>query len=165
MGIVKHRNLNVRGTVYPDTASAAKGEGVSQEAVYYAIRNGSLDRLGMGTRGPQPYPVRIGARTYPSVKAASRALGISVPAIYSAIHDGDPDRLVRPKRYNPRPVSAVFGWPVHLAIAWRRLAGIWGLRIASSSRRSCKKGSKRGWERILAAAMKLEAQQCRRDAA
>ena len=80
MGIVKHTNLKVRGTVYPDTAAAAKGEGVSQEAVYYAIRNNSLDRLGLGTRGPQPYPVCIGARTYPSVKAASHALGISVHA-------------------------------------------------------------------------------------
>ena len=81
--------------------------------------------------------------------------------IYSAIHDGDPDRLVRPKRYNPArsvPFSVGrFTWP-SMAAACRDL----GFENREFISKVVKKGSKRGWERILAAAMKLEAQQTRR---
>ncbi|GLQ26119.1 hypothetical protein [Sulfitobacter pacificus] len=154
---VKHQNLEIRGVTYADVSDAAMCLGVSKSAVYFGLRKGCLDRVGLRTTGVAPYPVRIGCTRYESVADAAKALRMPKARIYSAVIAGDPDRLVRPKRYNPwKSIPFTVGsqtWPSMSAASLAL-----GFKNRDYIAKVVKRGSKRGWERILSAAMQAEAQ-------
>ena len=102
--------------------------------------------------GPEPLPVRIGGTTYGSAAEASRALGIKIATVYAAIADGDPDRLVRPPRYRPARARPITIGPVRFA-SMREAARELGFANPEFVSKALKHGSRRGRERIIAAAM------------
>ncbi len=156
MGVRKYRDIRVRGVVYPDVESAAAALNVGPETVRYAIRAGTLHRLGTGRVGPEPMPVRISGRNFKSVAAAAAHFDVGVWVIYRALETGDPDRFLRPRRCNPwksKPFTiGDLSFPSMRAAS--RALGFSPNYISVV----CSRGSKRGYERILAAAMAHQSQ-------
>ncbi len=151
-------SVEIRGQVFDTVAAAAKANGVHPNAVYIARRKGTLHRVGTGRVGAEPLPVRIGGVTYASASEAAGALGIPRATIFAAVADGDPDRVIQPRRYNPsRSMQLSIG---SLTFPSRRAAArALGFDNEDYVQKAIASGSKRSWERILAAAMRLEAQQ------
>lgn len=107
MGARLHRDIEIRGVVYPTAQAAARALGVQAQTVRKAAQRGTLDSVGLGLSHPRPMPVRIRGRVYPSARAAAAALGVSQGAIRQALARGDPDSVGR-RRYNgarARPVA------------------------------------------------------------
>lgn len=148
--------VEVHGVSYQSVSEAARALGVSDGAIHAARRNGTLHRVGCGRPGVEPLPVRIDGTVYASAEAASHALGINRMTIYAAVADGDPDRVVRAKRYNPwRAQPFTIGG---LSFSSMRQASIsLGFKNPEFISKVIKKGSKRGWEKVVAAAMREEA--------
>ncbi|MBL3611304.1 hypothetical protein [Rhodovulum sulfidophilum] len=155
-----HTDLTIRGTTYPDAASAARALGVTPEAIRSAARKGRLDRVGTGRKGLAPMPVRIRGEVFTDAHAAAARFGVTPQAVWRALADGEPDRIGRPQR---RPGRA----PKPFEIG--------GLRFASQRKASralgfsddylshaLTRGSRAARERILAAAMALSARQARK---
>ncbi|RBO52645.1 hypothetical protein DSD19_13740 [Rhodovulum sp. BSW8] len=152
-----YTDLTIRGTTYPDAATAARALGVTPEAVRSAARKGRLDRVGAGRKGVEPMPVRIRGELFADAHAAAARFGVTPQAVWKALADGDPDRIGRPQRRpgrDPHPVE------------------IGGLRFASQRKASralgfsddylshaLTRGGRAARERILAAAMALSARQ------
>lgn len=146
----------IRGVTYPSGAAAARANGVTPEAVYAARRAGTLHRVGCGRPGAEAMPVALAGKVYASAEAASKALNIKLTTIYAAIADGDPDRVLRANRYNSwrsRPFS--IGGLTYPSM--RQASRALGFANDEFISRAIKRGSKRGWQRILAAAMREEA--------
>jgi len=86
--------VEVRGVIYPDCATAAEALGVAKATVYSAAQRGTTDTLGLGQRAPHhtggitPKPFAIGSVKFPSRRAASVALGMSAPYISSIFKRG-----------------------------------------------------------------------------
>ena len=100
--------------------------------------------------------VRIDGREFANVNEAARFYGKAPGTIYSAIHDGDPDRVARVPRWNPARSQPVTIGPLtfsSMAEASRAL----GFKNREFVSKALKHRSKRGMQRILAAAMKLAA--------
>lgn len=91
-----HRNLSIRGVVYPDADAAAEALGVTATQVRAHARAGTLDRCGAGGRGVAPMPVRVRGVDYPSPAAAAHAFGIGVDAVYRRIEAGRADDIGLP---------------------------------------------------------------------
>lgn len=152
-------NIRIRGVTYPNVRSAAACLGVSPHTVRAARRRGMLDRVGLGKVGVPPCPVRIGGVVYASVRAASETLGINQATIYAAIRDGNPDRVLR--RGHTGVARAVpftlgrFTWPsMRTASVALGFAPDYITKVRHTR-------SRRGQERILAAVMRIEADQVR----
>lgn len=152
--------IEIRGRAFDTVAAAANAHGVHPNAVYIARRKGTLHRVGTGRVGAEPLPVRIGGVDYTSAEAAAKALNVARAAIYSAIEDGDPDRVLRAPRYNPsRCIPLTIG---NLTFPSRRAASrALGFSNDEFVQKAIASGSRKSWERVLAAAMRLEAQQAK----
>jgi hypothetical protein len=151
MGKRRYRDIEIRGTVYPTVQDVADALGVTPRAVTMAIRKGTTDRIGTGAVGSEPMPVRIRGRVYPDAGAAAKALGVTRGRIHQAINRGHEDRVGLPPSHNGARAKPVrvggLDFP-SMAAASRAL----GFRSEYLSR-VMTRGSKRGRERILAAAM------------
>lgn len=150
------RAVTIRGTTYPSLSAAARAHGVNYNTVYVARRKGTLHRVGLGRVGAEPLPVCIGGQTYATAKAASKALGIKIGTIYAAIADGEPDRVLKRQTYAvpwSQPITIGNRTYPSKAAANRAL----GFKSRDYVNKVIASGSKKGWERILAAAMALEA--------
>lgn len=151
MGKRLYRDIEIRGTVYPTVQDAADAFGVTPRAVTMAIRKGTTHRIGTGAVGPEPLPVRIRGRVYPDAGAAAKALGLTRHAIHLAIAEGREERVGLPPGHNgarAKPVR-VGGLDFPSMAAASRALGFRSEYLSHVMTR----GSKRGRERILAAAM------------
>lgn len=83
----------VRGIEFQDVESCARHFNCSKGAVYSALHNGNIDRLGMGF-GPRkgsknPHrskPIKLGSLTFESRTAASLALGMNRDYVSRALN-------------------------------------------------------------------------------
>tara|TARA_R110000851_G_scaffold321340_1_gene486690 strand:- start:25813 stop:26355 length:543 start_codon:yes stop_codon:yes gene_type:complete len=145
------RDIEIRGVVYPDLPSAAKACGVTDAAVRSAMRNGTLHRVGLGKTGREPLPVRINGRDYKSAAAAAKHLKCTKSAIYQALSCGREDKVARPQTYNggaSKPITiGTLSFCSHASAS--RALGFKSDFLSNALSR----GSKRGWQRILSAAM------------
>ncbi|MDE4272972.1 NUMOD1 domain-containing DNA-binding protein [Phaeobacter gallaeciensis] len=146
--------VTIRGVTYESFSKAAQELGVSANTVRAAARNGTLHRVGTGRVGVEPMPVLIAGLRFESAQAAADHFKVKVMTVYSAISDGDPDRIARPPRYNPARSRRIkigsLTFP-SMAQAAREL----GFKDREFVSKALKNGSKRGRQRILAAAMRL----------
>lgn len=156
MGNRIYQDIEIRGVVYPDADAAAAAFGVTADAVRMACRRGTQHRIGTGAVGVEPMRVRIAGRDFETAKAAAAHFGVHTSAVYAAIRDGDPDRVARPAVYNPWKSRrfSIGGLTFPSMSAASRALGFTDEYIAQVMRR----GSERGRERILAAAMAYVAQ-------
>ena len=151
------RPVTIRGVTYPSFSAAARAHGVKPDTVAVACRNGTLHRVGTGRVGPEPMPVRIAGQDFEDVRAAATHFGLTRQAIYSAIDDGDPDRVARPAVYNPWKSQPFTVGGVTFA-SMRAASRALGFKNEEYIAKVIKRGSRRGRERIIAAAMGYVAQ-------
>lgn len=147
----RHRDIEIRGTVYPDADAAAAALGVHPATVRVAVRRGTLHRVGLGLHGPEPMPVRVRGRVFADAGAAAAHFGVTRQGIYGVIGRGCEERYLRP--YRRGGAGAV---PV--AIGVLRFASVSAAARALGVSRGCIRravagGSARCRERVLAAAM------------
>lgn len=95
MGAQKHRNIVIRGVIYPDAKTAAEAFGLNSDTVRLMVRTGRADRIGTGQPGHTPAPVTIRGVTYASAKAAAAALGCPVGTIMAARCKGTLDKVAK----------------------------------------------------------------------
>lgn len=95
MAALVHRDIEIRGTVYPDAKAAAAALGLHPTHVRAALREGRADRLGLGR---QAMPVRVRGKVFADAGAAAAHFGVSRSAILSAIGRGTEDRYLGPPR-------------------------------------------------------------------
>jgi hypothetical protein len=152
MGRRVHHDLTIRGVTYADAVAAALALGVCADTVRTAARKGTLHRVGTGRVGPEPMRVQIAGRVFTDVHAAARHHGCCPHTIWAALADGDIDRVARKQRYNPRRSQPFeiggLSFPSKSA-ASRAL----GFKDREFIAKALKRNSKRGMQRILAAAM------------
>jgi hypothetical protein len=152
MGKRRYSDINVRGTVYADANAAADALGVNPNTVRTAYRNGTLHRVGTGRVGPEPMRVQIAGQVFDNVHAAAKHFGCCPRTIWAALGDGDPDRVARLQRYNPwkskRFQIGTLSFP-----SMRAASRALGFKDEEFIAKAVKRKSKRGQERILAAAM------------
>lgn len=121
MGLRKHRDIEVRGTVYPTVQACAAALGVSQEAVYWAIRDGNLPRLGLGCVGRELIPIRIRGQRFASAAEAAAHFGVKKSAIYQAIAKNRLDRVGQRTGRTPKNARGIticgHSWPSMAALS------------------------------------------------
>lgn len=156
MAALVYRDIEIRGRVYPDANAAAAALGVTADAVRMAARRGTLHRCGTGASHPEPMPVRIRGVVYPDARTAAAALGVTPTAVWAALAAGNPDRVGLP---NPPPNWRARPFTVGgLRFASMRAAALaLGFSDPGYVARAMKRNSRRGRERILAAAMAYRA--------
>lgn len=152
MGARIYQNIEIRGVVYPDIKAAATALGVHPNTVRVAYRTGALHRVGTGCFGPKPMRVQIAGKIYDDVRSAAAHLGVKPSAIYSAISDGDPDRVARPAAYSPWK-SKPFSIGALTFPSMRAASRALGFENEEYIAQVVRRGSCKGRERILAAAM------------
>lgn len=155
----KYRDITVRGVTYPTVQDAARALGVTPNTVYAAMHNGTLDDCGLGKVHPKPMPVRIRGRVYDTARDAARELGVPRQSIYAALRRGTVDNVgfgVAPDHAPiPPRVFKIGGmsWPsrraASLALGFER----------NYISRAYSRNSTYQKQRILAAAMRLRAEQ------
>ena len=148
------RSVTIRGVIYPSHSAAGRALAVNANTVRAAQRNGTLHRVGTGRVGPEPMRVLIAGVEFADARAAAAHYGVQVNTVLSAVCDGDPDRIARPRRYNParsQPIT-IGGLSFPSKSAASRALGFKDREFVA---KALKQGSKKGRERILAAAMKL----------
>ena len=76
--------IMVRGVIYPSVREAAAGLGLSPAAVYSALHNNRMDKLGTGTSRRKP--ITLHGVSFPSVNAASKALGFGRTYLWNSLN-------------------------------------------------------------------------------
>lgn len=144
--------VTIRGVTYASFSEAGRALGVHANTVRAAYRSGTLHRVGTGRVGPEPMRVQIAGRIFENVHDAAKHFGCCPHTIWAALAAGDPDRVARPQRYNPwksRPFEIGGLRFPSMRAASRAL----GFKDEEFIAKAIKRKSKRGQERILAAAM------------
>lgn len=119
----KYADIQIRGSVYPSVAAAARALRISEGLVYKALKSGTLDRIGCikPCGGHRPMPIAIRGQTFVNARAAAKHFGVGVAAIYQALHDGNVDRISRPRcdqPVNSRPITVCQRtWPSFAALS------------------------------------------------
>lgn len=156
MGARKHRDIAIRGTVYPTVMNAAVALGVQEQTVLKAIQAGRLDGVGLGQSHPVARPVKVRGKVYETCAAAAKDLRLSRNAIWNAIEagredrvglPGKPHRTVKPVRIGPHQFSSMVEASRALGFKSDYVSHALRHRRASSM------------ERLMAAAMRLEVAQ------
>lgn len=121
MGKRVYRDIEVRGTVYPTVQACAAALGISQEAVYWAIRDGNLKRLGLGCVGRERIPICISGKRFASAVEAAKHFGVTPGAIYQAISKNRLDRVGKRLGRTPKNARAIticgHTWPSMAALS------------------------------------------------
>lgn len=111
---LRHRDIVIRGQVFPTIRAAAEHFGLTYQAVKWALVHGRLDRVGTGSRPKEPMQIRVRGMVFRDARAAAAHFGITPKAVLAAVQHGRQDRLGLPPRRDAaaRPFSA-FGctWP------------------------------------------------------
>lgn len=77
------------GVVYPSQAAMARALGRSQYTVYWALKTGSIDRLGLGAQVWPSIAVRdLSGRVFPSLGEAARVHGLSKARVHQLVAAG-----------------------------------------------------------------------------
>lgn len=149
-----HRDLVIRGVIYPDADAAAAAMGVSAMTIRSHARAGTLDRCGLGLTGGNPgNPVKVRGRVFASGVEAARHFGVNPNSVWRRLNEGRPEEIGLPnQRGIYRAKSVVFG-----PLRFRSMAEASRALGFSRSYVSCalRSGSPRMRERIVAAAMEL----------
>lgn len=145
--------VTIRGVTYPSGGAAARALGVSSAAVRQARMRGTLDRVGLGLVGVEPMPVLILGRRFENADAAAAHYGVTNKAVYAAIAAGDPDRIGKPRRRGKPPTTQPFEIGGLRFASTREASTALGFRNPNFIGQVLRRGSKRGRERVLAAAM------------
>jgi len=148
-----YRSVTIRGVTYPNLSAAGRALGVSPNTVRAARRKGTLHRVGTGRVGPEPMRVRIADQVFENASAAAAHFGVKVMTVYSAISENDPERIARPKVYNPWK-SQPFEVGGLSFPSMREASRALGFKNSEFIAQAIKRGSKKGRERILGAAMR-----------
>jgi|GEM_PF-2498900 len=151
------RSVEIRGVTYANFSAAARAHGVHPNTVRAAYRNGSLHRVGTGRVGPEPMRVLIAGQVFDDVHAAAAHFRVQPMTVYAAIADGDPDRIARPAVYNPWK-SQPFTIGSLTFPSMRAASRALGFKSEEYIAKVVKCGSKKGREKILAAAMRYSMQ-------
>lgn len=155
MGRSRYHDIEIRGVTYPSFAAAGRAHGVHANTVRAAYHKGTLHRVGSGRVGPEPMRVQIAGRVFDDVNVAAAHFGVQPMTVYAAISDGDPDRIARAQTYNPwKARSFTIGKLTFPSM--RAASRALGFSDEEYIAKALKRGSKRGRERILAAAMAYE---------
>lgn len=157
------REIKIRGVTYLSVPEAAKAHRVSPQTVAGAMRRGRLDFVGLGSGFKPRMPVRIGGKDYPDGYAAAADIGVAPSTVWQAINDGDPDRVLRGHkgRVAPNRKAIEIGPLVFPSYA----AAGQSLGVSKSYiSQALRLGSPKMKERLVAAAMRLAAQQERKAA-
>jgi len=157
MGRRVHRDIPIRGVVYPTVQAAAAALGVSERAVLWAIRNGTLHRCGTGASHPEPMPVRIRGEVFENAHAAAARFGVAPHTVWRAIQDGREDRIGLQQAYNnakSQPVT-LGGQTFPSKSAASRAMG----RAPGYVAHVLKRGGPRAREALIGAAMALAARE------
>jgi hypothetical protein len=147
-----YRSVTIRGVTYANFSEAGRALGVHANTVRAAYRNGTLHRVGTGRVGPEPMRLQIAGRVFENVHDAAKHFRCCPHTIWSALADGDPDRVARPQRYNPWK-SKPFEIGGLRFPSMRAASRALGFKDEEFIAKAIKRKSKRGRERILAAAM------------
>lgn len=148
--------VTIRGVSYPNFSAAGLALGVHGNTVRAAYYKGTLHRVGTGRVGVEPMRVRIAGKDFKNVAAAAKHFGVERGTVYSAISDGDPDRIARPQAYNPwrsKPFKIGDLTFPSMSAASRAL----GFKSDNYIALVMLRGSRKGREKILAAAMSYAA--------
>jgi hypothetical protein len=150
----KHTNIEIRGVLYPDIATAARKLGVSRNTVDGAIRRNALDTVGLGRgSGRQRMAVMIEGNLFANADAAARHYGVSAKAVFNAVNEGDPDRIARKRKGRPvtnaKPITI---GPLVFA-SYRDASRTLGFSDSFISH-AVARGTVSTWQRIIAAAMR-----------
>jgi hypothetical protein len=154
MGCVVHRDIEIRGTVYPDVRSAAEAVGVGCNAILKAMAEGRLSKVGLRQTQRPEMPIQIRGKVYKNAKTAARAMGVTPGAVYSSLYRGDLHRLGLPRRGGAKSKPFRLGgyeWP-----SMRAASMDLGFHPEYVSR-SFLKNRETAKARILGAAMKFAA--------
>ncbi|MEC7763369.1 MAG: hypothetical protein VX874_15815 [Pseudomonadota bacterium] len=162
MGRRKYADIVIRGESFPDANAAAKAHKVTPDAVRLAARTGKLDLVGLGYPRIDPTPVLIAGRTFASAADAARAFGKTAHAVWKAINEGDPDRIARKPRHARIRAKPVTLGPLSFP-SMREASLQLGFSEGYVSQ-ALRRGSPHARQTILAAAMRLAAQQERKTA-
>jgi len=153
----KYRDITIQGTTYPDVDAASKALKVHPVSIRKHLRDGTIDRCGLGVKGPAPVPVKIRGCLYESAQAAADALGVSREMVYRRLAAGRPDDIGKPDKRG-----------MHCAVPFE--IGPFQFPSVSEAARALgftpnylhrmrHGGGNRMRQRVLAAAMKLVAEQ------
>ena len=67
--------IEIRGVTYPSVNYASETLGISKDAIYSALKRGSMDTVGLGNT--QRQQIDLDGLNFPSRGAASKALGFN----------------------------------------------------------------------------------------
>lgn len=144
--------VTVHGVTYPSYSDAGRALGLAANTIRHAHKNGTLHRVGCGRRGPEPMRIKIGDAEFESAAEAARHFKCRPMTILSAVADGDPERVARARRYNPWK-SKPFQIGDLRFPSMRQASRALGFESEEFIAKALKRGSKKGYERIVAAAM------------
>lgn len=145
-------SVTVHGVTYSSYSAAGRALGLAANTIRHAHKNGTLHRVGCGRRGPEPMRIKIGDVEFESAAEAARHFKCRPMTILSAVADGDPERVVRPRRYNPWKSKPFEIGGLRFA-SMRQASRALGFESEEFIAKALKRGSKKGYERIVAAAM------------
>jgi hypothetical protein len=75
--------IEIRGITYPSVRNASETLGIAMDAIYSALKRGSMDAVGLGNT--QRQPINLDGLNFPSLGAASKALGFNRSFVRYAI--------------------------------------------------------------------------------
>lgn len=90
--------VTIKGVTYPSIFAAGKALGVKAQTVRMAIRRGTTDSIGLGSKMVDGHqinsePLTIRGVRYPSQTIAAEVLGVTQGAISNAIRRGTLDTV------------------------------------------------------------------------
>lgn len=144
--------VTIHGVTYPSYSAAGRALGLAANTIRHAHKNGSLHRVGCGTPGPEPMRIKIGELVFDSAAAAAHHFKCRPMTVLSAVADGDPIRVARPRRYNPWKSKPFEIGSLRFA-SMREASRVLGFQNEEFIGKAMRRGSKKGYERIVAAAM------------
>lgn len=171
-GPTKYRDIEIRGVVYADTKAVAEKFGVSARSVATALKQGRAQTIGLGRGHKATMPVEVRGTVYPSAQSAASALNVSDKAVYQAIGRGTTHLLgLNANRSIPHSAHKARSRPITLGgmsfPSQRAASRALGFHKEYIGRvlRGDVSNPKQARQRILAAAMRLNAEQDRKAAA
>ncbi|WP_039534561.1 hypothetical protein [Ruegeria sp. ANG-R] len=153
MGKRVYKDITIDGVTYANAEAIAKAKGVTVDAVHKALQRGTEHRIGNGHGGVEPMPVRIRGQVFSDAEAAAKHFGITANGIRQAIRCGREDRVgLAPT--GPTANARAFKIGTLTFQSMREASIALGFKTDTYIAKVMRKGSARGKQRILAAAMK-----------
>jgi hypothetical protein len=85
--------IEIRGITYSSVNYASETLGISKDAIYSALKRGSMDSVGLGNT--QRQPIDLDGLSFPSLGSASKALGFNRSFLRYAMYSKSPQAKAR----------------------------------------------------------------------